>query len=618
MEKKKLKKTKKVEFEEEIINYVKDEYERRREERFALEKQWELNLNFMAGKQYVSLNSRGEIIEEEKAFFWQKREVFNHVAPIVELRSAKMGKIKPVFRVKANNDDDKEIKNAQLAEKILNSTMKKIALKKTIEEATMWSETTGTAFYKVMWNENGGAKVGEQGGKPIYEGEVEVLSVSPFEIFPDVMTAENIESTKSIIQAKVMSVNDVFNLYGVKVKGEQEKVITVKKVNGVLESNDGVKENSVTVIEYYEKPTKDYPLGRLITVASDKLLYYGDLPYVNGFNGSRTYPFIRQLSLKSPGSFFGVSIIERLIPVQRAFNAVKNRKFEFINRLSSGVLTIEDGSVDTDELIEEGLCPGKVIVYRQGSNKPEIINENDIPTAFIEEEKRLIDEFVVISGVSDVSSSSKNASLSSAAALELLVEQDNERLTVSAEEIRESYRVIAEHILRLYKEFMIGAKIIDEVGEDFKRKIYYVDKSVLTCDQVSIANENELIYTENQKKNMFFKLYESGMLEDDNGKIRTETKEKLLTLLGYSDLAPQKGIIKLQREKAQYENKNVKNKFIDTEAVDDDNVHVEEHTIYLLSEYEYLSDIERKRLNEHISLHKQKLTSNTLTVKENY
>ncbi len=257
MEKKKLTKTKKVEFEEEVVSYVKQEYERRREERFALEKQWELNLNFMAGKQYVNLNSRGEIIEEEKSFFWQKREVFNHIAPIVELRSAKMSKIKPVFSVKANNDDDKEIKNAQLAEKILNSTMKKIALKKTVEEATIWSETTGTAFYKVLWNTNGGAKVGEQGGQSVYEGEVEVLAISPFEIFPDVLTVENVESNKSIIHAKVMTVSEVYSLYGVKVKGEKEKIaVKIENADNYFELKK-LSEKSQKINELKEKRKAD-------------------------------------------------------------------------------------------------------------------------------------------------------------------------------------------------------------------------------------------------------------------------------------------------------------------------------------------------------------------------
>jgi hypothetical protein len=59
-----------------------------------------------------------------------------------------------------------------------------------------------------------------------------------------------------------------------------------------------------------------------------------------------------------------------LIPLQKAYNAVKNRKHELLNRISMGILTVEDGSVDTDNLKEEGLMPGKILIYRQGCQVP--------------------------------------------------------------------------------------------------------------------------------------------------------------------------------------------------------------------------------------------------------
>ena len=85
-------------------------------------------------------------------------------------------------------------------------------------------------------------------------------------------------------------------------------------------------------------------------MAGGKLLYADVLPFVNGERNERGFPFVKQDCLRLPGAFFGASVIERLIPVQRAYNAVRNRKHEFLNRLSMGVLTVEDGSIDTEEL----------------------------------------------------------------------------------------------------------------------------------------------------------------------------------------------------------------------------------------------------------------------------
>lgn len=68
-------------------------------------------------------------------------------------------------------------------------------------------------------------------------------------------------------------------------------------------------------------------------------------------------------------------LVSRLIPLQRAYNAIKNRELEYINRVSLGVLCVEDGSVDIDELQEDGICGGKVIAYRQGSAAPTLSSD---------------------------------------------------------------------------------------------------------------------------------------------------------------------------------------------------------------------------------------------------
>ena len=49
-----------------------------------------------------------------------------------------------------------------------------------------------------------------------------------------------------------------------------------------------------------------------------------------------------------------------------------------------GYMTVEDGSVDADELAEEGLVPGKIIIYRQGANWPHIEKDALNPQAYIE------------------------------------------------------------------------------------------------------------------------------------------------------------------------------------------------------------------------------------------
>ena len=78
-----------------LVDMVKSEFARRQEERRPLERGWELNMNFLCGNQYCDVNSYGEIEEDAPGFFWQTRRVFNYIAPVIDMRCAKLERIRP-------------------------------------------------------------------------------------------------------------------------------------------------------------------------------------------------------------------------------------------------------------------------------------------------------------------------------------------------------------------------------------------------------------------------------------------------------------------------------------------------------------------------------------------
>lgn len=608
----KLKTVKKDAFSEEIVAFVTADFERRQNQRLAIERQWELNVNFLSGNQYCDVNSRGEITQEDKRFYWQNKRVFNHIAPIIETRLAKFSRISPTVFVRPKSDSDKDMDDSVLAQKFIDGAFKRSDLESVVKKVTTWSETCGTGFYKIVWDNQGGNNLGELNGQKVYEGDVKIIAVSPFEIFPDSIYADKLSDCDSLIHARAVSVKRIKEKYGVDVVGESIGVFnldTAKRLGVTDDSEGGKVDNSAVVIERYERPSQEFPNGRLITVCQDKLLYYGELPYLNGKDKRRDFPFVKQDCINVPGNFFGTSVIERLIPVQRAFNAVKNRKHEFLNRLSMGVMTVEDGSLDTDDLAEEGLSPGKVLVYRQGAKAPEMMEGLTMPTEFSEEESKLINEFVIISGVPDASTTSEASVIRSSSALEIMVEQDNERLVFSAENVRLSYLEIARQTVRLYSQFLTGVRPVKYQDEFNKTKILYADKNVLESDDVYLDSENEMLYTHAQKKDMIFRLYQSGLLNDDNGSVRPSVKEKILTLLGYKDLDCSKGLSKLQEEKARRENDKLKQTELSVEDFDDDSIHVDEHLRFVLSEYQSLNDQQKQRFSKHIKEHKEKVYS---------
>lgn len=600
---------KKENFRDEVLSDLFADFYSRQEERRKLEKQWELDLEFLAGNQYCEISPRGEVEEEEKYYYWQNRGAFNHIAPIIDSRVAKLTKMKPIMSVKAAGAEESDVKNAKLATALVNSSYQRLSLGDVISKTTGWSESCGTGFYFIGWNPDAGKLLGEVDGKKVFEGDVVVESVSPFEIYPDSLCYENIESCESIIRARAMKTADVERLYGITVAGEDVKVFGVDKAA----TGKSIVHDSVLVLEKYERPTADFPDGRLIVACEKTILYMGELPYVNGVEGRRGFPFVKQNSIDKAGCFFGMSMVERLIPVQKAYNAVKNRKQEFLNRLTMGVVAVEDGSVDTDELAEEGLSPGKIIVYRQGANPPALMGTGTMPTDLNREEDRLLNEFILLSGVSEFSRSTDVAAGTSGVALQLLIEQEDARLNAVTENVRSAIRETAKQMIRLFKQFATSTRLLRTAGEQGKVELYYFNSSDLGSDDVVFDTESELSYTPAQKKSAVYELIDAGLLTDDTGKLSERTKAKLLEILGFGSIDNTLDIESLHINKADEENLSGFKKPIGVDEYDDHELHIAEHTRFLLSaesEGVRKNPETKKNALEHLRAHKTMAAEN--------
>ena len=72
-----------MEFKEDLINEVKEDFKRRSRQRRSLELNWRLDMNFLIGNQYCFVEN-GDIVETGKQYFWQQREVYNHIVASFE------------------------------------------------------------------------------------------------------------------------------------------------------------------------------------------------------------------------------------------------------------------------------------------------------------------------------------------------------------------------------------------------------------------------------------------------------------------------------------------------------------------------------------------------------
>ncbi len=602
-----------TELEQKLVADVNDDFKKRQEARRPLELNWRLNMNFVVGNQFAQISSKGEIEDGGKDYFWQEREVFNHIAPILETRLAKLARVKAKAQVRPATGDDEDIASASLATKLIDAICKENELSTQMAVANLWSEVTGSAFFKISWDSKKGRALDLNGS--VKEGDVTITLCPSFEIFPEDLAIAEIDRQPSIMHAKVLTSGEVKRIWGKNVKGKEVNVFSFDNVQnsggfGYTATLPKVvsekREDGVVVIEKYEAPTKEYPNGRLIIVAGDTLLFNGELPYLIGENGMRGYPFSKQVCIDSLTSFFGTSVVERIIPVQRAYNTVKNRKHEYMNRIAVGVLAVEDGSCDIDSLEEEGLPPGKVIVYRQGSTPPIMLHSTQVPIEFSREEEKLLNEFVMISGVSEVTTYSQvPANIASGAALSLLLEQDDTRISLTADSIRACMKRLAKQILRLYKQYAKIPRVKRIIGENGEVELASFSAGNIDSEDIVFDTISDIEDTLSARRAMVYDLLKLGLFTNEEGRLSDNMKSKIFELLGFGNWEDGRSNDEIHRKKALKENLDLEREDVTPDVYDNHSIHIDEHVRLCVSSRCSKDSELRDRVASHISRHQE-------------
>lgn len=607
-----------------LVGDIKAEFDLRKEERRPFELQWRLNQNFVNGNQYCDIvEATGEVADYPASYEWEQRTVYNQLAPIVETRLSKLSRVQPGMIVRPATADTQDIVSAKTSTKVLKSTYAAHDMNLKIAEANAWAEICGGVFYKNSWDTSAGLVLGKHENKLVYEGDIACSVVPYYEIFPSTSYEHDLDDCDNIIHAKVYTVDEIKLRWGLDVEGRTLNVFSMD-MSGMIPGGVGYNpsmmrvrdndiENAELVLEYYERPNRDFPEGRHVIVVGDTCVHIGVLPYKCGRFYKRAYPFVHQRCLDTPGVLWGTSVVERCIPIQRDYNAVRNRINEYMARMTIGNMVVEQGSLVDDSILDGGLPPGTVIEYKSGMQPPAWMTPQEIPATLLQQVDALYNEFVQISGVSEMSRTSQSpAAISSGTALEILKEQDDTRLSLTSENIRNAIRRLGQVWIRMYKQFALTPRIARIVGDNVGDVCTIIWKgSDLTSDDVIVDTDNEMTNTPAQRKQLALELLQIGLFADpDTGRITRETRSKLMEIfqLGNWEAAvdiDEMHTIRAQREALDFEGGIAPNVM----ELDDHALHVSEHTKYALSAefrklVEHDEDAARRWL-DHIQQHKE-------------
>lgn len=615
-------------FKEDIIREVLEELEERKQARTFLEQQWTLNANFLVGNQYCEINPyRREIEQLEPVYDWLERETFNNIAPLVETRVANLKKIKYMMKVNPATNELDDYAKASVSTSILQHKQKESSFDMKNNTAIHWNELCGNCFWIAWWDGNKGdlhgvetvIEVGEDGverktQKAYYQGDVDYGLITPYEVFPESLFKQTIDAQRSIILEQVKTVEEIYDLYDIKVDGTTVETFELTPVtsggglgveNTVVTLGHRPMENAQKVVTYFERPSKHRPGGRMIIiVGDDNLVYYGDLPY-------KRIPLVQMVCREVPGQFFGKSAIEDLIPRQRAYNGCLNRIHEYIKRIALGNQAVEEGSIDIEEYEENGLAPGAFLVYKNGYGPPTPVPNGNLPAEIMQERHNLKSDMEYVAGTSQLMVNGATPSgITSGTAIANLMEIDNTRLSLTGDHIREAIRQLAILWLEIYKAHAKTHRVVDFVGSNEIGKALVWSNEDINSYDVEFVTENELLMSEDMQKQRFFEAYNLGLFTDDEGRIPERVKQRALEFMKIGNYTEIMNLNALQIQAAQRENAFFENGVIpEVSEYDDHNIHEEEHLRYVLQMDFRLLKLKKpeyaKALEDHIRIHRQ-------------
>lgn len=615
-------------FKEDIINNVLEELEKRRGQRSSLERQWTLNANFLVGNQYCEVRPyTGEIEQLEPVYDWLNRETFNNIAPLIETRIANLKKINYMMKVKPATNELDDYAKAEVSTSVLQYTQKSTDFESKKDTMIYWNELCGNCFWLSWWDKDKGDKfavetvveIGDDGierkqERAYYQGDIDYGLITPYEVFPESIFKQGIENQRSIILEQVKSVDDIYDLYGIEVKGSDIETFELTPVasggglgyeNTVISIGHRTAENAEKVITYFEKPSKYRPNGLMIIIVGDEhLVYYGDLPYSK-------IPLIQTVCHEVAGQFFGKSTIENLIPLQRTYNGCINSIHEYIKRLSLGNLLTEEGSIDIEEYEEHGLEPGAFLVYKTGTNPPVPVKNGALPTEIMQERYNLKNDMEYVAGVSQlmVSGNAPQTNMSGTA-ISNLMEIDNTRLSLTGDHIRSSIRKLAIQWLEIYKKYATTNRIVNYVGTNNIGKVLIWSADDINSYDVDYITENELLMSEDMQKQRFFDAYNMGLFTDNDGRIPERVKLMALEFMKIGNYTDIMNLNSLQIQAAQRENAFFENGVIPKISdFDEHEIHIEEHLRYVLQMDFQILKLKKPEyaaaLENHLKEHKQ-------------
>jgi len=570
-----------------LFTWLENEYQKCKNARHPIERKWYTNLAFYHGNQWMTTYDSAYSDARFKMDIpqvppWRVRMVVNKVRGFVRTEMAQLNSNRPTFTVAPATDSDEDQQKSKVAEQIVEAAYYTKKFQKTCQEVTFWTSVVGNGFFKVYWDLDS-----SYGGKP---GNICIECINPFYLFfPDYNTP-SLEKQPYVIHAITRPKQYIVQKYGM----TDVETITVEDLfrRAAIDTvgTPNVIPEQVLIREFWIKPNicPALPQGGYVQIIGNIITVVAQgNPYMHG-----QYPFCHVKHLES-GGFYGVSLIEDLIPLQKEYNKNVSQLIENRNLMSRPKLLAPRGSVDVGMITDQ---PGQIIQYNAGFGPPTPLQIPPIPGYVIEELQIIQSDFNDVAGQTDFMRQDSAARLSSATAIAYIQEQDSSKMSLVIHSFEDALEKIGSQYLSLVLQFWDEPRMIKVAGTDKAvTSVMYKNTSIGDNTDVRVEAGSALPYNKGAKQALLMDLVKMGIIQPQD----------MLRVLDMRGIEKVSEAYNVSVQQAERENIKLANgQFIPANAFDEHDIHMQIHNQYRRSEsYEILPDQIKQLFAQHIRTH---------------
>ena len=504
------------------LKFVESFYDEGMKQRRPYERTWFINMAFFLDKQWLTWNRTKRTLETPLVPRWRVRHTVNKIKPNVLHILANLVKNKPAYIALPANSEDDSKHAAEVSWKVLKALHRSNQMDTLNQRLCLWQIIYGTAFKEPYFDESEGTVIprkgktetkkrpvtdqeGNEWGEEEYEepilnaqgeqeyydadniGEENVEILSPFSIIPETGATSLKDSlrvmkivTKPLEYIREKYENGKYVNAETKTAGSSienqllsllgERYDTPHIAQQKKDENKS-SEGFATIKELREKPSKQYPKGRLIRVANSVLLDSGDLPY-KFMAKRRTFGIVKYDYIEVPDRFWGDTPVTSMIPIQTEFNKGISQMTEIRNlmckpkwliykqhKITKTAITSEAG-----EVIEATFVPGVP--------PPSTIPAPNVPSTFPNMLERSDKDMADVGFIHEVSKGETPPGVKSGVAIQFLQEKDQTVFGPVISRFEEKEGEAGTYELEIVKEKYKEPRLLKIVGDNNEIEVF--------------------------------------------------------------------------------------------------------------------------------------------------